>query len=123
MEKFLKTWGLYPWFEEHGANLVHPHDLLSFEPNNTRVFYCKNIEHEYLVLQFGHFEYRVKPINYKEIEKPKFIFNNQVTTRSGYSGKIVEIHWHYKDNRHYYLLELQGKKSSKRYFEEELYES
>ena len=35
-------WGLYPWFIEHGTELIHPDDLEKFrkETNNCKVFQC-----------------------------------------------------------------------------------
>lgn len=38
----MSKWGTYPWFTEHGINLIHPDDLDNFqkEANNCKVFEC-----------------------------------------------------------------------------------
>ena len=58
--------------------------------------------------------------------KPKFAVGQRVRVilnernRTAHHGTIREIIWHLKDRRHnYYLLE-DGKKVSKRYFDEDL---
>ncbi|HET6882611.1 MAG TPA: hypothetical protein VFI31_20760 [Pirellulales bacterium] len=40
--------------------------------------------------------------------------------KTPHTGTIREIIWHYKDQRFNYYLEENGKKISKRYFEEDL---
>lgn len=40
--------------------------------------------------------------------------------KTPYIGSIREIFWHYKEQRYYYLIDSNGKKISKRYFEEDL---
>ena len=35
-------WGVYPWFKEHGSDLIHPDDLEAFiqGSNSSKVFEC-----------------------------------------------------------------------------------
>ncbi len=40
--------------------------------------------------------------------------------RKGKNGKIIEMIWHYKNQAQMYFLEIDGKKNSRRYYENEL---
>jgi len=121
MNNFINTWGLYTWFLEDGYDCFHPEEIGMFEPNNTRVFYCKNVEDKYLILQYGRKDFRVNPENYKLIEKPKFNYCEAVIVKNQeLLGEIEEIQWHYKQEYHIYYLIIDGKRKSRRFYEDEL---
>lgn len=47
-------WGTYPWFEEHGVELIYPDDIENFrkEAHNCKDFMCIE-EGEYLTLKYN----------------------------------------------------------------------
>jgi|SRR5260370_28531122 len=118
-------WGLYPWFEEHGRELIHPNDLDSFRRliSNVKVFQCTACEGDYVTLRYGEEQFRVKPTLFKPVPKPSFGFGKDVSFRKGSSlaaGKISDILWHFKERKHYFLVSVDGKPLKKRYWPEEL---
>ncbi|MDQ8736403.1 DUF6960 family protein [Paenibacillus sp. LHD-38] len=121
MNKYINTWGLYPWFVEYGVEFLHPDEVGLFEPNNSKVFFCKDYIDGYLLLQSGTKEFRVKPNNYKLLGSPKYNFGEQVYMKGKeLIGTIDEIQWHDKDKKHIFLLTFNGKRKTRRYYEEEL---
>lgn len=124
MSDFIDTWGLYPWFVECGEDLIHPEDIGQFKPNNSLVFYCKDTFEDYLILQYGIYEYRVKPNNYKLLKEPPFHSGDQVIVKNQEKpGVIEEIQWHYKDNNFIFYISIEGKKKTRRYLDNELIKS
>lgn len=112
-------WGIYPWFKEHGSDLIHPEDLEAFtqEANNSKVFECIE-DSEYLILKYNSNYYRVKDELFKLVPTPKYNFGEIVKIKeSGEEAIITDIMWHYGKQEHYYLISIRGKKKSKRYSE------
>ena len=74
-------WGTYPWFVEHGVDLIHPDDIEAFkkEVNNCKVFECIE-EKEYMTLRYNEKQYRVANKLFKSVPAPKYNF-----------GEIVKI--------------------------------
>lgn len=120
-------WGLYPWFIEHGEELIHPEDLKSFrsEASNCKVFECID-EGEYMTLRYNERCYRVKAALFCPLPAPKFYFGQKVyILKHDEEAVITDILWHYDRQQHYYFVQetaraVSGKKKSKRYFEPEL---
>lgn len=115
-------WGTYPWFIEHGIDLIHTEDLDAFmrEANNCKVFKCIE-EGEYIILKYNNNCYRVKSKLFKPVPTPKFDFGDKVRIRNtNEEVKISDIMWHVGNHEHYYLVCVRNKKKSKRYFESEL---
>lgn len=52
-----KTWGIYPWFIENGAECINPLDLERFKKLSPygKVFECIAKDHEYIVRSFSGF--------------------------------------------------------------------
>jgi len=119
----LSKWGTYPWFSEHGYDKIHPEDLENFmkEANNTKVFKCVDEGINYITLKYQDKLYRVKRDLYKGIPKPKFQFGQKVKIIDKKSDNITitDIMWHYEKKEHFYFVKVDGKKKSKRYFEQE----
>ncbi|MFB9273932.1 DUF6960 family protein [Cohnella cellulosilytica] len=117
-------WGLYPWFDEDGLELIEPRHREKFRvllPYG-KVFLCVGEQGEYMVLQYNNEIYLVKPILFKRVSPPKFTFSEPVRLRikPGVLGNICEINWHYKAEREMYYIEINGKKKTSRYSSEEL---
>lgn len=115
-------WGTYPWFVEHGIELIHPEDLDSFmkEANNCKVFECVG-EGEYITLKYNDNCYKVRDKLFKPVPAPKYNFGNIVRIKNtDEEVTITDIMWHFGNREHYYLVCAGNKKKSKRYFESEL---
>ena len=61
-----------------------------------------------------------------ELPRPAFSIRQMVSVivnernRTPRMGSVRDIVWHYKFSKYLYLLEVEGKAVSKRYFEEDL---
>lgn len=115
-------WGTYPWFIEHGINLIYPDDLEAFkrEVNNCKVFECID-EGNYLTLKYNNRFYRVREKLFKPVPMPKFNFGQKVKIKDKDEIAIItDIMWHFGNTKHFYMVTVNGKKKSKRYYEFEL---
>ncbi|TVX96272.1 DUF6960 family protein [Cohnella terricola] len=121
MKDLINTWGLYPWFNEDGGELIHPEDIRQFTPNNTKVFHCIGLEDEYMILQSATAQFRVNPENYKRLNVPLYRFRDQIVTNDQERiGEIHEIEWHYRDKEFIYYISVEGVNKTRRYKEHEL---
>lgn len=119
-------WALYPWFEENGEWLIHPDDLermRAFRPYGV-VFRVLGEDGKYVAICSGDQVFRVRREILKMIE-PKECWRFEVgdtvlVKASRYSGVVSSIHWHQKESRPFYLLEVGGTIKSRRYWPEEL---
>jgi hypothetical protein len=124
MSKNIGTWGLYQWFPEYGEHLIFSNNLERFKAllPNGKVFYCINEDKDFLTLQYNEDVYYVKTTLYKKVPIPLFSFGKQVqvTNHPDRVNIVRGIEWHFKQNAVIYYLEIDGKLSSKRYWEQEL---
>lgn len=114
-------WGTYPWFVEHGVDLIHSDDLEAFkqEANNSKVFECID-RGDYITLKYNDKCYRVKDKLFKPVPAPKYNFGEIVKTKENEEEAIItDILWHYGKHEHYYLVSIRDKKKSRRYMESE----
>lgn len=115
-------WGVYPWFIERGAKLIHPDDLEDYkkQASSCRVYQCVEAL-EYLTLRYQNKCYRVKEELFQIVPAPQFDFGQSVIIKeNGKKAVVSDIMWHYKSQQHYYLLVVENKKKSRRYFASEL---
>ena len=113
-------WGLYPWFESHDIDKVHPDDLgkIKEEQSNTKVYECIDEDDQYITIRYGDKTFRVKDVSFKQVPAPKFDFGEEVKLVSKDEvGIILDILWHFDKEEHYYFIMVDGKRKSKRYFE------
>jgi hypothetical protein len=117
------TWGLYPWFPEHGPDAIHPEDLISLlaHPPYGKLFECVGNDGEFLSLKChdNDFAFRAKPILFKSVPPPPVQVGDIVTVISKGSQKTATISgmgWHFKKNEHIFVLTIEGKPASKRYW-------
>lgn len=119
----IREWVLYPWFEERGASLVHPDDIGHFRrlvPYG-KVFARIGEEGEYVVLLCGQVATRVKPDLIAAVPAPAFVYGQKVCVEGkGVAGAVVEIGWHHAKRRHFFHLEINGRRYGKRLWEEDL---
>jgi hypothetical protein len=118
-----ERWVLYPWFQEHGASLIHPEDLERLEqlgPYGT-VWKRLGTDGEYTVLTARHQTVRVRPDLIVEVPALAFDYGQEVRLiAKDLTGVVEEIGWHHKHSRPFYLLSIGGKRHSRRYWDDEL---
>jgi len=116
-----KKWGTYPWFLEHGIDKIHPDDVDIFikEANNCKMFECVKENSVFITLKYNERVYRVKKDLFNEVAAPRFAFGQKVklVDESNQEVLITDIMWHYDKNEPYYLVKVDNKKKSRRYFE------
>ena len=114
-------WGVYPWFIEHGVDLIHPDDIEAFrrEANNSKVFECIE-DGDFLTLKYNTNCYRVSNRLFKPVPNPQYVFEQVVIIReNGEEATITDIMWHYGKKEHYYMVSINNKKRAKRYLASE----
>lgn len=114
-------WGTYPWFIEHGIDLIHPDDFEAFkqEANNSKVFECIE-EGDYITLKYNNHCYRVRDKLFKPVPSPQYNFGEVVRIKEKEEDAVItDIMWHYGKRQHYYLVSVKNKKKSKRYLDSE----
>lgn len=111
-------WGLYPWWEAHGVDLIHPDDILTVQKLNpgSKVFEMTTEEGGFIRLRYGNTEFRARPSIFKPVSATIHDIGQTVTLTDGRSGEVLGIMWHHKRNEPMYELRIEGKKKSKRYW-------
>jgi hypothetical protein len=115
---------LYPWFAEHGTDLVHPDDLAEFKALMPygKVFEVLPGAVEGMVrLAYGAKTFRVLPDLLREVKSPRFRVGDSVRLAGrNEEGIVDDVMWHQKGECPFYKLNVRGKKMSKRYWEADL---
>jgi Family of unknown function (DUF6960) len=119
------AWGLYPWFPEHGFDLIHPDDREAVKASFPygKVWHVIGGDGDYLLLAASTWQFRAKPALFESVSPPKFPYGARVRTRPPRTVRecvVVGIGWHNKRQESYYLLEENGKRLSRRYWAAEL---
>lgn len=115
-------WGLYPWFEERGEELIHPDDLetiRTLRPNG-KVFHVTDAEDPFLRFVYGDISFRALPSLLCEIDVDVHGIGERVTLADGRVGEVVGVHWHAQRAEPMYQLRVAGKSKSKRYWNSDL---
>jgi hypothetical protein len=119
-------WGIYPWFEERGIDLIHPdsQSKVMEESPYGKVFKLLDTDDgEWVQIEGASGRLRVAPDLFLTVPWPKFDFGQSVRTLSPHStrrGRIADIRWDEKEKRVFYLLESDGRRLSGRYWDDEL---
>lgn len=116
-------WALFPWFEEHGAGHIHPEDLENLRKADPygKVFQVKGEKSGFEVIEYGDLDFRVKPDLLTEVPEPTFRIGDRVRVKGEQEpATVVEVLWHYSKQRPFFHLEVDGKRRSKRFWDEEL---
>jgi len=128
MDDAVGTWGLYPWFPEHGGKMIHPKDadqlaLLGAMGPYGKVFQCcDRTEDGYLVLCYGMIRLRVQPAFYRPVPAPAFEIGDHVLLNDGSNreGVVRGIEWHIKKKKPMYFLSLGGQRYARRLWQDDL---
>ena len=112
------SWGLCPWFEEQGANLIHADDLAAVRAltPNGKVFRLVGEEDGLLRLRYGDAEFRAHPSLFTPVVGPVHAVGEALALTDGRVGEVVGVHWHHERAEPMYQLRLEGKRTSKRYW-------
>lgn len=129
MENLIGKWGgapLHIILQYNEKEKIHPNDWNALEsyPYLYSKHLCVGIDNEYIIIQFGESQLRIKPElfqlstepKFKPLEKVKF-YNSKGTLEFGI---IKGIHWHNKEQKMFYDVEVNGKIKGRRYFDEDL---
>lgn len=117
------SWLLYPWFEEHGASLVHAEDLAAFRKLSPygKVFQWVEAEGDWTTTAYGEQRFRVRPSLAMPVAAPSFRVGQTVLVRRHQrAARIVEVQWHYLRERPFFLVEAAGRRVKTRYWAEDL---
>lgn len=111
-------WGLYPWFEEHGTDLIHPEDLATVRAlmPNGKVFRVMGEDEGFIRLSYGDIEFRARPSLFKELAGEVHGIGEAITLTDGRTGEVIGIQWHHQRAEPMYQLSIEGKKKSNRYW-------
>ena len=73
-----------------------------------------------VILPKAGYEMDIKGV--RELPPPRFVYGAQVSpcNHPEMTGVIVEIRWHFNRNCCFYTISINGKRKSKRYFDEDL---
>lgn len=101
--------------------MIHPDDLASVKELtlNGKVFQAIEEDSTYLILSYGEVTFRAKPDLFWAVDCPPKQIGDVIKVESKgeqKSGTIVGIEWHHQRNEPFYLVAIDGKQSSKRYW-------
>lgn len=122
---FIGTWGLYPWFHEHGLDYIHPADASVVREHHPygRVFECTGTDGDFILLQCHDkehdFSFRARPSLFKPIPQPPAKVADRVMVFSGgdcKTAQIVALSWHSNKGEYMFFLAIDGKRKSRRYW-------
>lgn len=120
--EYINTWGLCLYVTD--PSKLHPDDdFETFKYTGGQIFECQDITDDgYLLLVNHDYRFRVKPDNYEKIPYLSFRLGNQVGIKKypNKSAIVVKIGWHEKRSEAMYYLEINGKRSSRTYWADEL---
>ena len=117
---------LFPWFEEHGFNHIHPSDHEVFRTNHPygKVFVRAETKDGWVLLQYGQESLRVLPDLIQEISIENdwgFHIGDEVVLIVNEKAAIIRsVTWNQKRSEPMFGIEVEGKIRSKRYWTEDL---
>lgn len=121
-------WGTYRFYSMEGkitGENIHPDDWEKIKLNHfplvTNIYQFIKTEEEYNILIMNGEKIRVKDEIIKELPEPKFKIGESVYIHKKEEiGMVWTYFWHDKKEEYFYFLYVNGKKKSKRYFNDEL---
>lgn len=111
-------WVLAPLFQGRNLEAVHPDDreLALSKPLAGPVFEVVGREGRFAILDYDGGYLRVLAYALKPISKRVIRPGTKVSLADGRRGNVRYVGWHSKRDEPMYLLHLEGKKKSKRYW-------
>lgn len=121
-DNLIGRWGRYPWFDEHGVEMIHPDDLAAFRPlvlSGAKMFQCVAADDQYLTIRYQDHRFRVKPNLFRSLPTPDKTWGAVVHLRKGeaiLSGIVCDLMWHGEKQEPFYFVAVEGTRLQKRYF-------
>ncbi|MGF6907846.1 hypothetical protein [Fusobacterium sp. PH5-44] len=117
-------WGRYNFFYERKNNICTK-DLEKLKEKNitvdTNVFQFIKTDEECNVLIIDGEQIRIRDTIDIELPEPKFKKKEKIYIKEkDIIGRVITYIWHSKEEKYFYILYVNGKKKSRRYFENEL---
>ena len=117
-------WGTYPWFEEDGDELIHPDDRgnIKILIGNSKAYEFVKKDDGYNELKYGENVFRIKDVLKKELPEPNYKIGETVMIKNKdcIGAVITDVMWHTSMQKYYYYLSVNGKKKTRRYFDDDL---
>ena len=125
---YIGKYGTFPWYDTCGdPENVHPdgrHKFIQFDGSFTSICHCIGQDGDYLVFQFGDIVFRGRPKNFHPLlQTLKFEANETVRVKNRdpeMIGTVYDVQWHFDRATPIYLLNVNGKKKKRWYFEDEM---
>ena len=123
---YLGQWGLAPWFEETGPDLVHAEDLDAFRQllPYGKLFKCVADDVQYLTIQYAKETFRIKPQLFRVVPEPRKKIGDEVRVKVGEVTKmatVYDVNWHFQKGQPFFFLIIDGKSQRKRYWTEDFW--
>jgi len=103
---------------------IYPDDIDIIKDLEQPIVEIIGINEGYVIAKSSGYTFRISPIIVQESKKPDFFINDKVKFHNskGYLefGIIKDLYWHTNNNKFIYLIEVNGKLKSRRYFAEDL---
>jgi hypothetical protein len=117
-------YAITPWYPEHGSESIHPDDWSSFANFRPagKVFKISK-EGDWVRLRYGDHSFRVRRDLIRSVPAPRFHIGDSVRAKqhgAAAQATIVAIEWHHKLDQPMYFLRFGEKRSSRRYYDEEV---
>ncbi|KAA5544052.1 DUF6960 family protein [Adhaeribacter rhizoryzae] len=120
--------GIYPWFPAHGYSYIHPANRRDFEAINPadKVFEKIEENERWLVLQYGHKQFKVEPDLYSRVANLPFTFGdiveevNRTPGQLRLRGEIFNIYWHTSEDQAYFQIRQGKQEITQRFRADEL---
>lgn len=117
--------GRYLWSDDiEPKSWIHNESYDSFTTQHTlgRVYHCINESDGYITIQSNRDEsYRVNPEGFDVVKSTSFYIGDTVTvlngSKAGKCAVICGMGYHLKNQKIIFILNIEGKKSSRQYFE------
>ena len=115
---YIDTWGLYQCFQGTDDEMVASacrEEFFALQPNG-KVFQCISFHEGMITLKYGEKMFQVNAKLYKRVKEPHYKVGDKVEIiERSLIGQIVDVNWHIKYDAPFYLVEVDRKKSGKRY--------
>ena len=120
---YIDTWGLYQCFQGTDDEMVDADcrkNFFALQPNG-KVFQCISFHDGMITLKYGEKMFQVDAKLYKQVKEPNYKVGDKVEIiEKSLICQIVDVNWHIKDDAPFYFVEVDRKKSRKRYRDCEL---
>jgi len=128
MDDLIGKCGRYLWSRDiEPADWILEEDYDAFVSQHSlgRIYHCVDVEGEFIVIKSKRDQsYRVNPEGFQTVPSTDFYVGDEVKvlngSQSGKVGVIAGLGWHSNKEKIIYTLEVDGKRRSRQYWEEDI---